>query len=326
MEGNRFDSFTRALGRKLGRRGALGTVAAGVAVLGGATARQAADAKHGKNAKPDKTAKAKVAPAVACKPGQTKCGKQCVSLQTNAKNCGACKNACLGDQVCGNGTCVSKCGQVTKPASYDFEKDLGDWHGPLTRVKSAKDGIKAYQGKWYATMPAFDENADDQVFTRWGAYGYFFPEGGFTTSAAIYLDIEHAPNTAAMFSYTSAANQPNCNHRRDFVYSVGVDTAASEPTFCVSASNNAPGDPCAGGATRVTATGWYVFKHLFRSDNGVLAVDFVVTPPSGDDLQIGTRSDPSDVIGQTVGGNRYSWFVRNDFETLAIDATSRVKS
>ena len=116
-------------------------------------------------------------------------------MQTDAKNCGACKNACLSDQVCGNGTCVNKCGQVTKPAVYNFNKDLGDWHGPLTRVKSAKGGIKAFDGKWYATMPTFDAEVvglANTPFTRWGAYGYFFPEGGFTTSAAIYLDIENA--------------------------------------------------------------------------------------------------------------------------------------
>ena len=314
MDGNRFDTFARALGRTTGRRGALGSMAAGAALLGGvvATRQEAAAGKKRET----------------CKPGQTKCGKKCVFLQTNAKNCGACKNACLSDQICGNGTCASKCGQVTKPAVYDFEKDLGDWHGPLERVKSAKGGVKAFDGKWYATMPSFDQNAADLVFTRWGAYGYFFPDGGFTTSVAIYLDIENATGQQ-QFDYTSAANQPNCDHKRDFVYSVGRDKDASEATFCISASNNAPGWPCNPGRTpaRVTQSGWYVFKHHFRNNNGVLAVDFVVTPPSGDDLQIGTLSDPNDTIGPdgTVGGNRYSWFVRNDFETLAIDATSRLK-
>jgi len=266
-----------------------------------------------------------------CKPGQTKCGKKCVYLQTNAKNCGACKNACLSDQICGNGKCASKCGQVTKPAVYNFNKDLGDWHGPLTRVKSAKGGIKAFDGKWYATMPTFDAEVvglANTPFTRWGAYGYFFPEGGFTTSAAIYLDIENATGEQ-QFDYSSAANRPDCDHRRDFAFSVGRDKDASEPTFCISASNNAPAWPCDPNrhATRVTESGWYVFKQIFRDDNGVLAVEFVVTPPSGPDLNFGTLSDPSDTIGAggTVGGNRYSWFVRNDFEALAIDATSRLK-
>ena len=312
MDGNRFDSFARSLGRRIGRRGALGSMAAGAALLGGvaATRQEAAAGKKTKS----------------CKPGQTKCGKKCVSLQTDAKNCGACKNVCPSDQVCGNRVCTSKCGQVTKNAAYGFEKDLGDWNGALDRVKSGTNGIAAFAGKWYATMPAFGNGGDDGPFTRWGSYGYFFPEGGFTTSAAIYLDIENATGSQ-QFDYTSAANQPNCNHRRDFVYSVGRDPNATDPTFCITASNNAPGWPCNPGRNpvRVTESGWYVFKHHFRDDNGVLAVDFVVTPPSGADLAIGTLSDSSDTIGGTVGGNRYSWFYRNDFASLAIDATSRVK-
>jgi hypothetical protein len=34
-------------------------------------------------------------------------------------------------------------------------------------------------------------------------------------------------------------------------------------------------------------------------------------------------SDPSDVIGVTVGGNRYGWFVQNEFDGLAIDNSFR---
>ena len=74
MDGNRFDTFARALGRRTGRRGALGSMAAGAALLGGAVATRQ-EAAAGK--KKDKS----------CKPGQTKCGKKCVYLQTNAKNC-----------------------------------------------------------------------------------------------------------------------------------------------------------------------------------------------------------------------------------------------
>ena len=34
-------------------------------------------------------------------------------------------------------------------------------------------------------------------------------------------------------------------------------------------------------------------------------------------------SDPSDIIGTTVGGNRYGWFVQNEFDGLAIDNSFR---
>jgi len=36
-----------------------------------------------------------------------------------------------------------------------------------------------------------------------------------------------------------------------------------------------------------------------------------------------TRSDPTDIIGVTVGGNRYGWFVQNEFDGLAIDKSFR---
>ena len=35
------------------------------------------------------------------------------------------------------------------------------------------------------------------------------------------------------------------------------------------------------------------------------------------------RTDPSDIIGVTVGGNHYGWFVQNEFDGLAIDNTFR---
>src|SRR5438128_131865 len=46
---------------------------------------------------------------------------------------------------------------------------------------------------------------------------------------------------------------------------------------------------------------------------------------SGTNVPLGTwvRSDPSDIIGTTVGGNRYGWFVQNEFDGLAIDNSFR---
>ena len=35
------------------------------------------------------------------------------------------------------------------------------------------------------------------------------------------------------------------------------------------------------------------------------------------------RSDPTDIIGTTVGGNRYGWFVQNEIDDLAIDNSQR---
>lgn len=41
-----------------------------------------------------------------CKSGTTKCGKQCVNLNTDNVNCGACAVACSGGTVCNEGACA----------------------------------------------------------------------------------------------------------------------------------------------------------------------------------------------------------------------------
>ena len=47
--------------------------------------------------------------------------------------------------------------------------------------------------------------------------------------------------------------------------------------------------------------------------------------PSGSNVPLGTwvRADPTDIIGTTVGGNRYGWFVQNEIDGLAIDNSFR---
>ena len=71
----------------------------------------------------------------------------------------------------------------------------------------------------------------------------------------------------------------------------------------------------------VTVEGWYTFEHRFRDNGfGVLAVDLTLkNATTGLSLMTWTLSDPSDVIGSTVGGNRYGWFVINEFPFLAFD-------
>lgn len=164
------------------------------------------------------------------------------------------------------------------------------------------------------------------ALTRWGGYSSVFPQGGYTTEVAIYIDVENAPETDTRFDYSSAINRPDCNHRRDFVFNGGVNLVNNQPTYCVSASNNADGFPCNPDREpqTLTATGWYTFRHEFYDDgSGVLAVDLVLLDPNGVEVHTWTLSDSSDIIGVTVGGNRYGWFVRNQFEFLPIDDSRR---
>jgi hypothetical protein len=75
----------------------------------------------------------------------------------------------------------------------------------------------------------------------------------------------------------------------------------------------------------VTVSGWYTFEHTF---SGVAGGPLVVTMRVINKTTMATvgtwvLSDPTDVIGVTVGGNRYGWFAQNEIDDLAIDNSER---
>ena len=94
----------------------------------------------------------------------------------------------------------------------------------------------------------------------------------------------------------------------------------------MSASNNAGVDAANTDRSpyRITTSGWYTFQHHFyNSGSGVLAVDMTVSARgSAAPLTTWTLTDPSDILGQTVGGNRYGWLLNNTQE-IALDNITR---
>ena len=56
----------------------------------------------------------------------------------------------------------------------------------------------------------------------------------------------------------------------------------------------------------------------------MLAVDLTIKNSMGIPFMTWTLSDPSDIIGTTVGGNRYGWFVINEFPFLAFENSALV--
>lgn len=218
-----------------------------------------------------------------------------------------------------------------------FETDTSGWVG-ATRVPSTTHGVTTKTGVWHAE----DQNLNGLTFTRWGGYGKTFPPGGYTTTVDIYLDISSPYMTGSLmpypndtrFDWSSAVNTPGCDHRRDFVFNAGfytdIDTTGAGPRFVISASNNATrggADPKNPGRMPYTiyAEGWYTFEHRFRDNGaGVLAVDLTIKNAAGLPLMTWTLSDPSDMIGTTVGGNRYGWFVINEFPFLAFDTSELI--
>jgi len=220
-----------------------------------------------------------------------------------------------------------------------FETNTYDWTG-ATRVASGTNGIISASGSWHAEVA-------NGAFTRWGGYGGIagcsgigcaasFPQHGYITSIDIYLDA--ASETRAndtRFDFSSAINEPSGMFRRDFVFNAGfyndTDTDGSGPRFVISASNNAgrdssfpknPGrDPFI-----IDIAGWYTFQHTFTDNgSGTLTVELAIKNAAGATLHTWTLSDPSDIINVTVGGNRYGWFVNQEFSPLAVDNASKLE-
>ncbi len=190
----------------------------------------------------------------------------------------------------------------------------------VSRVPSGTHGTPSAAGSWHAEA---GPTTFGDLFTRYGGYSSVFPAGGYTTSIDVYLDTADSPTGADIrFDWSSAIGDPAGNYRRDFIFSVGTNGTGG---FVMSASNNAPGWPANPGRDplTVTATGWYTFRHVFRDNGGVLAVDMSVLDASGTVLKTWTLSDPTDLIGTTVGGNRYGWLVTNGFASLALDNITR---
>src|SRR5215213_3231417 len=193
----------------------------------------------------------------------------------------------------------------------------------VNRVASGSNGITSRTGGFHAEVGT--------QFTRWGGYNSTFPSRGYTTTVAVYLNVGGGFANDTRFDFSSAINNTAGNHRRDFVFNAGYynDAVApgSGPRFVVSAGNNsgrANSFPKNGGAITITSSGWYTFKHRFyNSGGGVLAVEMSIIDSSNNIVNSWILTDASDIIGSTVGGNRYGWFASNEFAFLAIDDSER---
>lgn len=206
-----------------------------------------------------------------------------------------------------------------------FEADVSGWDllalpNQPTRVSSGTGGVVSSSGGFHSTITS--------AATRWGAYRAVFPAQGYTTSVDVYLDVDGGVPNDTRFDFTSAINNAAGSHRRDFVFNGGFyndsDLTGTGNRFVFSGSNGSgragafPKNP-ARSPVAISTTGWYTLEHVF-SDNGSGVLQAVLNLKSGATvLGSWTLSDPSDVIGSTVGGNRYGWFSSNEFPSLAID-------
>jgi hypothetical protein len=231
--------------------------------------------------------------------------------------------------VCG----VLSVGTVTVLAAthyfQGFETDTYDWTG-VTQVPSGTNGVTSAAGAFHAEAASAVAPNTTNAFTRFGGYESTFPAGGYTTSIDVYLNVGPGNANDTRFDWSSAINKPDGTHRRDFVFNAGFyndsDATGTGPRFVINASTNATRSgafPKNTGSFSITTTGWYTLEHHFRNAGlGVLAVDLSISTLNGEPLHTWTLSDPTDIIGSTVGGHRYGWVVIQEFPTLAIDNVS----
>jgi hypothetical protein len=167
-------------------------------------------------------------------------------------------------------------------------------------------------------------------YTNFGGYSSIFPTGGYRTGVDVYLDVSWAQDPTHFdrrFDWSSAISTPTGAHRRDFVFNAGTDPLG----FVISAGFN--GDRCGSFPanpgnlpTHITSSGWYTFEHSFTGvTGGPLIVIMRILDANGVQVPGASwvRSVPTDIIGTTVGGNRYGWFVQNEIDDLAIDNSYR---
>jgi hypothetical protein len=235
------------------------------------------------------------------------------------------------------------------PYFNGFEQNTSGWFNysgaTISREQSGytnsggyADGIPSADGNYHARL-GLDPSPDTCAsgggpqpvyygpYTNWGGYSAIFPPGGYRTRVDIYLDVTWgATHFDRRFDWSSAISNASGGFRRDFVFNGGT-----EPTgFVISGSNNGtrcgafPSNP---GRTpvHIMVSGWYTFEHAFIGvAGGPLTVAMRVINKATN-VTVGTwlLTDPSDIIGATVGGNRYGWFVQNEIDDLAIDNSER---
>ncbi len=218
----------------------------------------------------------------------------------------------------------------------DFETlvGAGNWNG-VTLTPSGTDGFASANGSQHAKLPAAGGPAGPRTsaFSELGGYTSVFPSFGYQVNLKLYLNVEGGWTNDTRVDYSCASNNTLGAHRRDFIFNIGyyndeTGPGANTDRFVISASNSSgransyPKNPSRN-PFAISTTGWYNFQHTFYDNgSGVLAVDLKIFDGDNNLINTWTLSDVTDIIGNTVGGNRYAWVHNNEFALLAIDKSN----
>ncbi|OPZ30434.1 MAG: hypothetical protein BWZ02_00769 [Lentisphaerae bacterium ADurb.BinA184] len=207
--------------------------------------------------------------------------------------------------------------------SWGFEDGTiggaNDWdYGPPAVVPSNTGGIPAHSGSFMAAA-----EYGTSIFSRYGGYSSVWPAGGFRMELAMYLDMAWTAYNDMRFEWISAICNNAGNHRRDFVFNMGTQTAADAALgnygIYIDGGNNAGGDPRDNNPIFLTAGDWYLLRCTFYDDGGVVACDMQVLDTTGTTvLGTWTRKDASDLVS-LIGGNRYGWLYAHPQDVIYFD-------
>jgi hypothetical protein len=216
-------------------------------------------------------------------------------------------------------------------ATYNqgFETDIAGWDvsgADPTRVSSGTHGVTSASGGYHA------EVGPSGSIGNWGGYNSSLDGGTvfnpYTTSVDIFLDVGTTAANDTRFDFSSAINKSGGSFLRDFAFNVGFYTSATtglgsgSDRFVIAAGNNTgransyPADP-GHNPIAITSTGWYTFQSEFTDNLGFLSVLMSIIDSSNSVIQSWTLNT-ADAIAD-VGGNRYGWFLNNEFSTVAFD-------
>jgi len=235
---------------------------------------------------------------------------------------------------------LEKCEAVVNfdaPMAYDVAY-VEDWEDPafvpntysgwieynssIARLLSGTNGIPSSAGTAHGVFNSTNLNDFSGAFSRTGGYTSVFGEG-YRMQIDVYMDLTDPAvvNNTYGWDASSAVNDQDGNHRRDFIFHTASNANGE---ILVGGSNNTDftrrNDLASINHYTINSTGWYTFEWDFRkAEDGSLAVDLNLYNAAGNLLWTETRNDPSDDIATIVGGNRYTWFTFLEVDELAVD-------
>lgn len=222
--------------------------------------------------------------------------------------------------------------------SQGFEITTAGWTGvggsSVERVASGTNGITSSEGAYHGLLKVGNIETEGVYLgetlgprTDWGGFGATFPEDGYVTQIDVYLDPALADGNDRLFNFSSSINDPSGAHRRDFVFNVvAIPGAVGSEIWLVDAGTivKTNSEDALEGEVIGTA-GWYTLRQSFMNNGaGVLKVVMDLLNSDGLLLRSWVVSNPTDIIGATVGGSGYGWFVTNSVEDLPVDNAIKV--